>query len=90
MQNWVVRSEIIQHVEGKRFENFCYKLLDFEVSYRHNGGRVGGPPPEYYRDDGMDLLVEIERPPKNCQGIIPPRVDRGRRWAHVHQLQDRQ
>lgn len=66
MQNasWIVRPENIKYVESEDFQRLCFELIDFEVSYRHILGRVGGPPEKYHGDKGMDLSVEITQAPR--------------------------
>lgn len=46
------------------FEQFCFALLDFEVSIRHVEGRADPPPSKYVGDEGMDLAVYVSRPPR--------------------------
>lgn len=61
---WIIKAEDIKNVEAEDFQRFCFQLLDFEVSRRHVQGRVGGPPPKYHHDKGMDLSVEIVKSPR--------------------------
>ncbi|MCF7634636.1 MAG: hypothetical protein LLF82_000100 [Dehalococcoides mccartyi] len=66
MQNasWIVRPENIKYVESEDFQRLCFELIDFEVSFRHISGRVGGPPEKYRGDKGMDLSVEVTHAPR--------------------------
>ena len=61
---WIIKAEDIKSVDAEDFQRLCFQLLDFEVSYRHVQGRVGGPPPKYHGDKGMDLSVEIVQSPR--------------------------
>ena len=69
--NWIVTPEAIGDVEGQDFERLCYELLDFEVSRRHVGGSVGGPPPKYGKDKGMDIQVKIAAQPRVPKNGFP-------------------
>jgi hypothetical protein len=68
---WIIKAEDIHNVEGEDFQRLCLQLLDFEVTYRHIGGRVGGPPEKYCRDKGMDLAVEITNQPRYDKSHFP-------------------
>lgn len=68
---WIIKAEDIKNVDAEDFQRLCFQLLDFEVSYRHVQGRVGGPPPKYHGDRGMDLSVEIVNLPRYKKSDFP-------------------